>query len=75
MTDSSSLGQQRGAAVGGVGLQVVVGRDGFARGLAHRVEQPAQRILVGGPHLGGGQAQAVGDGAEQLRAGVGRRAC
>ena len=43
---------------------VILDRNGFAGRLSDGVDQPAERILVGGPHLRSRQAEAVGDGAE-----------
>ena len=62
--------QQRGAGIEAVGLQVVLAGDRIALGLAHRPGQPAQRILVYGADLAGGQPQPAGDAVEELTAGV-----
>ena len=53
-------GQQFGPGRRIVGFQVLVRFDGIPERQADGLGQPAQRVLVGRPHLGGRQPEAVG---------------
>ena len=59
-------GEQLGTPYGTVGFEIVGWVDGLARRLPHRRRQAQQGIVIGRPHLAGGQSESGGQRRQQL---------